>query len=110
MTQAPKDSVDAELDAYERDIDILMREYKSGKLAKSMYGRGMLVRQKELKAKLRALLVKAKEDSYRKGYNANARDCNCSMLPVAPHHHLMTDGESHNIRPELNTNKGGENV
>jgi len=43
--------------------------------------------------------------AYRKGYNDNARDCYCNSPGategVLPHKHLLDDGESHNIRPNL---------
>lgn len=40
-------------------------------------------------------------ESYRKGYNDNARDCFCDAFPLTPHRHLMDDGESHDIRPDI---------
>lgn len=48
------------------------------------------------------------EEAYRKGYNANARDCFCDKANYrgfsekVPHHHLMTDDKSHPIRPDIN--------
>lgn len=41
------------------------------------------------------------EAEYRRGYNDNARDCFCDNVPFKPHHHLMDDGKSHNIRPDI---------
>lgn len=42
-------------------------------------------------------------DREREAYNSNARDCFCdspgATENVIPHHHLITDGESHDIRP-----------
>ena len=38
---------------------------------------------------------------YRKGYNDNARDCFCEDFKLAPHHHLIDDGESHDIKPDV---------
>lgn len=44
-------------------------------------------------------------EAYRKGYNDNARDCYCDSAKVIesliPHKHLMDDGKSHDIRPDL---------
>lgn len=43
------------------------------------------------------------DEAYRKGYNANSRDCYChvEVFMVTPHRHLMGDGKSHNIRPDI---------
>lgn len=41
------------------------------------------------------------EAEYRRGYNDNARDCMCDALPMSPHHHLMDDGESRHIKPDI---------
>ena len=44
-------------------------------------------------------------EAYRKGYNDNARDCYCdspgATEGVLAHHHLMDDGKSHDIRPDV---------
>ena len=46
-----------------------------------------------------------KDEAYRKGYNDNARDCYCDSPGatdgVLAHHHLMDDGKSYNIRPDI---------
>jgi hypothetical protein len=41
------------------------------------------------------------EAEYRHGYNDNARDCFCEDFKLAPHHHLLDDGVSHNIKPDI---------
>lgn len=49
---------------------------------------------------------------YRRGYNANARDCYCGGSDI-PHHHLLDDGESYNVRPnfaELEQNKESDDT
>jgi len=54
-----------------------------------------------------ALLTSVEErikEAYRRGYNDNARDCYCwQYLPdnVVSHKHLLDDGESHAIRPDI---------
>jgi len=44
-------------------------------------------------------------EAYRKGYNDNARDCYCdskkAIESIIPHKHLMDDGKSHSIRPDI---------
>lgn len=45
---------------------------------------------------LEELLIKA----YRNGYNDNARDCLCTG--GIPHKHLIDDGDSYDIRPNIN--------
>lgn len=65
--------------------------------------------------RLKPAIVAKFEEQYRKGYNANSRDCYCDSLGategVLPHRHLMSDGKSYNIRPDLaklSTNKETE--
>jgi len=54
---------------------------------------------------LEALIANQVREAYRKGYNDNARDCYCRSVEapksVLPHKHLMDDGESHAIRPDI---------
>lgn len=44
--------------------------------------------------------------AYQKGYNDNSRDCYCdspgATEGVLSHRHLADDGESHNIKPDIN--------
>jgi hypothetical protein len=40
------------------------------------------------------------EEAYRNGYNDNARDCYCDGGSI-PHKHLLDDGDSHNLKPDL---------
>jgi len=53
--------------------------------------------------------------SYRQGYNDNSRDCYCdspgATEGVLAHRHLMDDGESHNIKPDVESlqSQGGKN-
>jgi hypothetical protein len=60
-----------------------------------------------IKAEAVQKLVTLAESEYRRGYNDNARDCYCDEVSYrgfterVAHHHLMDDGESHPIRPEL---------
>lgn len=72
----------------EQKQDFLDSQFKSGALA-------------EAEAKLDALI----QAEYQKGYNDNARNCYCdspgATQGVIPHHHLITDGESHDIRPDI---------
>lgn len=57
------------------------------------------------KQSIHALIADQVREAYRKGYNDNARDCYCDSTKVIesliPHKHLMDDGKSHNIRPDL---------
>jgi hypothetical protein len=43
--------------------------------------------------------------AYFNGYNDNARDCYCdskkAIESIIPHKHLMDDGESHDIKPDI---------
>ena len=64
---------------------------------------------------LEAIITTQKQEAYRQGYNDNARNCYCdspgATEGVLPHKHLMDDGESHDIRPEVKsiiTTKRGE--
>lgn len=50
--------------------------------------------------------VEAREaEAYRQGYNDNAKNCYCdspgATEGVIPHKHIMGDGESHDIRPDV---------
>lgn len=53
--------------------------------------------------------------AYRQGYNDNSRDCYCdspgATEGVLAHRHLMDDGESHNIKPDVESlqSQGGKN-
>lgn len=40
------------------------------------------------------------EEAYRHGYNDNARDCFCGGSSI-PHKHLIDDGKSYEIKPDL---------
>lgn len=55
--------------------------------------------------KIKALISDQVAEAYRKGYNDNARDCYCDSKGategILPHKHLMDDGESHAIRPDI---------
>jgi hypothetical protein len=51
----------------------------------------------EAKQAIEELLIKA----YRNGYNDNARDCLCTGGTI-PHKHLIDDGDSYDIRPNIN--------
>ena len=50
---------------------------------------------------IQVLIAKA----YFNGYNDNARDCYCdskkAIESIIPHKHLMDDGESHDIKPDI---------
>ena len=52
--------------------------------------------------------------AYRQGYNDNSRDCYCdspgATEGVLAHRHLMDDGESHNIKPDVESlqSQGGK--
>ena len=52
---------------------------------------------KEAKQAINQLLV----EEYLKGYNNNARDCNCDKFSIKPHHHLLDDGKSYHLKPDL---------
>lgn len=56
----------------------------------------ILTKTKEVKQAIEELLIKA----YRNGYNDNARDCLCTG--GIPHKHLIDDGDSYDIRPNIN--------
>lgn len=67
----------------------------------------------QAEAAIQALIYQEVEKAYRKGYNDNARDCYCKDSQVfpgsqIPHHHLLTDGESHSIKPDINSFKKGK--
>jgi hypothetical protein len=88
------------IDKILNDRSIIKWEYdtlNNGKVNGSHY----IVDTKQLKQSITTLL----EREYRKGYNDNARDCYCDSPGVTdgvlPHHHLMDDGKSHNIRPDI---------
>ncbi len=51
----------------------------------------------DAKQAIEELLIKA----YRNGYNDNARDCLCTGGTI-PHKHLIDDGDSYDIRPNIN--------
>ena len=61
---------------------------------------------------LKALIANQVKEAYKKGYNDNARNCYCdspgATEGVLPHKHLMDDGESHDIRPDIITTKREE--
>jgi len=59
----------------------------------------------EARSLIQSEISKREQQAYNKGYNDNARDCYCdspgATEGVLAHHHLATDGESHNIRPDV---------
>ena len=59
----------------------------------------------EAKQAIQSLITTQKQEAYIQGYNDNARDCYCdskkAIESLIPHHHLMDDGESHDIRPNI---------
>lgn len=62
-----------------------------------------------LEALITAKLKEVEREAYRHGYNDNARDCNCDKFSIKPHHHLLDDGKSHSIKPDIpKLNKIGE--
>ena len=66
----------------------------------------------EARVDIRKLIANQVKEAYKKGYNDNARNCYCdspgATEGVLPHKHLMDDGESHDIRPDIITTKRGE--
>lgn len=58
----------------------------------------------EVKAQVEDYIAAQTKEAYRKGYNDNARDCYCGQnIPdnFMPHRHLLGDGKSHDIRPDI---------
>lgn len=47
-----------------------------------------------------AQLIELVEESYKRGFNDNARDCYCGDSQL-PHRHLKDDGKSHRIQPDI---------
>lgn len=66
----------------------------------------------EARVDIRKLIANQVKEAYKKGYNDNARNCYCdspgATEGVLPHKHLMDDGESHDIRPDIITTKREE--
>jgi hypothetical protein len=58
---------------------------------------GYIIQRLEALQGIEELLIKA----YRNGYNDNARDCLCTGGTI-PHKHLIDDGDSYDIRPNIN--------
>jgi hypothetical protein len=61
--------------------------------------------ESEAKQAIQSIITTQKQEAYIQGYNDNARDCYCdskkAIESLIPHHHLMDDGESHDIRPNI---------
>ena len=59
--------------------------------------------EQKLKKAIQTLI----DQAYRKGYNDNSRDCLCDSVDYrgfterVPHRHLMDDGESYDIKPDI---------
>lgn len=55
----------------------------------------------EAKQAINDYIKQLTKEAYRDGYNDNARICECNMLTIAPHMHLLDDGKSHKIVPDI---------
>lgn len=88
----------------EQQVREVLEGYASAHdVAKSM---DWLVSQRDQAiGRLLSLIEQREAESYRRGYNDNARDCSCDESPASPHQHLMDDGKSHDIKPQLETLK-----
>jgi len=62
-------------------------------------------KQSPVLADIKQAILQKLQEEYKRGYNDNARDCYCDSTKVIeslrPHKHLMDDGKSHDIRPDL---------
>lgn len=83
-------------------LDELMAEYRMGFVVED---KDMKEHSTKFKQAILTHIDTVCREAYRKGYNDNARDCYCDSPGatdgVITHHHLLDDGESHNIRPDL---------
>jgi hypothetical protein len=88
--------------------DIILREVDSVEIPPATKANEDITLTLKLEPLMTALLAwvnDEKEKAYRKGYNDNARDCYCdspgATEGVIPHHHLMDDGKSYKILPDI---------